>query len=95
MNPRALLVGLLSLLVPGSGQMAVGKGDRGVVILLATIVVGNLNAIWLSVAAVAHHSFWATTLPRALHDLFAFYGVVFWVWQVVDAVREGRRRYSA
>lgn len=52
------------------------------------IIVGNLNAIWLSLFAAASPmpgTFWASTFPRLLHDLFAAYGVVFWIWQVVDA----------
>jgi hypothetical protein len=94
MHPRPKLVGFLSLLVPGLGHIYSGDGGRGAAILLATIVVGNLNAIWLSVAAAAPRTFWATTLPRGLHDLFALYGLVFWAWQVVDAVRREKCRVS-
>jgi TM2 domain-containing membrane protein YozV len=81
---------VLSLLVPGLGQILSGKSDRGAAILLSTIVVGNLNAIFLSLYAMADRkieAFWAQRLPRILHDLFAAYGVVFWVWQVIDAYR--------
>jgi TM2 domain-containing membrane protein YozV len=81
---------LLSLLVPGLGQIYAGQGERGAAILIAVIVVGNLNAIWLNLFATASprpEAFWAYTLPRLLHDLFAAYGVVFWIWQAVDAHR--------
>jgi hypothetical protein len=83
-----ILAGVLSLLVPGLGQICVGKGERGAAILLGVIVVGNLNAIWLSLHATAilgPHTFWGTVLPRILHDLFAAWGVVFLLWQVFDA----------
>lgn len=89
-NKKPAVAGFLSLLVPGLGQMAAGQGTRGALILLAVIVVGNLNVIWLSLYAGSLSSqttFWPPTLPRFLHDLFAVYGVVFWIWQVVDAIR--------
>jgi len=90
MSRSAFLAGALSLVIPGLGQIYAGKGERGAAILVAVIIVGNLNAIWLSLFATAnpaHEAFWASTLPRLLHDLFAAYGVVFWIWQVVDAHR--------
>jgi hypothetical protein len=89
-----ILAGVLSLLVPGLGQICAGKGERGAAILIAAIVVGNLNAIWLSLHATASsgpHMFWGTVLPRILHDLFAAWGVVFLVWQAVDAYNQARR----
>ena len=42
------LASLLSIPVPGLGQIYAGKGERGAAILIATIIVGNLNAIWLT-----------------------------------------------
>ena len=42
------LASLLSIPVPGLGQIYTGKGERGATILVVTIIVGNLNAIWLS-----------------------------------------------
>jgi TM2 domain-containing membrane protein YozV len=82
------LAALLSIPVPGLGQIYAGKGERGAAILIAAIIVGNLNAIWLSIYAAASpgiNAFWAQTLPRILHDLFAAYGVIFLIWQVADA----------
>mgnify|MGYP000445093815 CR=1 FL=1 len=86
----AFLAGGLSLVIPGLGQMCAGRGERGAAILVTVIIVGNLNAIWLSLFAAAGPApgaFWTSMLPRLLHDLFAVYGVVFWIWQVIDAYR--------
>ena len=94
MKGKPILVGLLSLLIPGLGQMLLGKGERGALILIAVIVVGNLNAIWLNVYAssiLAPVTFYSTTLPRVLHDVFALYGIVFLIWQVVDAYKLAAR----
>ncbi|MGD2177488.1 MAG: hypothetical protein PVG71_06670 [Anaerolineae bacterium] len=93
MSGRPLLASVLSLVVPGLGQICAGKGERGAAILIAAIVVGNLNVIWLSLFAttsVDPHTFWGYTLPRILHDLFAAWGLVFLVWQVVDAHKQAR-----
>lgn len=81
------LASLLSIPVPGLGQFYAGKSERGAVILIVTIIVGNLNAIWLSLHAAAAESntFWMYNLPRILHDIFAFYGIIFLIWQAVDA----------
>jgi len=84
-NP--FLASVLSLFIPGMGQIYGGKVGRGAAFLLAFIIVGNLNAIWLSVFAGAQTdlSFFSYTFPRMLHDIFAIYGIIFWLWQVVDA----------
>lgn len=90
MKPNPIFAGILSALIPGLGQMVSGQSVRGAAILIAVIVVGNLNAIWLSAFALSTSvtdslESWASVLPRALHDLFAVYGVVFLIWQIVDA----------
>jgi TM2 domain-containing membrane protein YozV len=90
---KPLLASVLSLLVPGLGQIYAGKGERGAAILIAAIVVGNLNVIWLSLFATTSagsQACWGYALPRMLHDLFAAWGVVFLVWQVVDAYKQAR-----
>lgn len=87
------IASILSIPVPGLGQMYAGKSERGAAILVATIIVGNLNTIFLSAyAAMSPETspFWAATLPRALHDLFAAYGVIFLIWQVIDAYRQAK-----
>jgi TM2 domain-containing membrane protein YozV len=83
-----LLRGGLSFLIPGLGQIVSGQGARGACILGLVLIVGNLNAIFLSVYAPTiglDLPFFARGLPRLLHDVFSFYGVVFWIWQAVDA----------
>jgi len=82
------LAGFLTLLVPGLGQFYTGAGTRGAAILLAVIIVGSLNAIWLSLYTLSSpdpDSFWAFTLPRILYDIFAVYSIIFWLWQGIDA----------
>lgn len=96
MSRNAFLASVLSLLVPGLGQIYSGKGERGAAILMAAIIAGNLYAIWLSLFAMATASpgpkvFWAHTLPRILHDVFSAYGVIWWVWQVVDAHQQAKQ----
>jgi len=85
---------LLSVLFPGLGQVYIGKRALGAAFMLAFIVIGILNAIWLSIYAGAQTdlSFFGHTFPRLLHDVFAFYGVVFWGWQVFDAYRIARQK---
>ena len=94
MNRRAWLAGLLSILFPGLGQVYAGKKALGAAFMLAFIILGNLNAVWLSVYAAsdtAAITFYGHTLPRILHDVFAFYGIVFWIWQAFDAYRLARQ----
>lgn len=82
------LASILSIVVPGLGQIYAGEGGRGAAILIAVIVVGNLNALWLSVHGLtdpAASAIWARRLPRIIHDVFAVYGIIFWLWQVWDA----------
>jgi len=95
MKRNPILASVFSLLIPGAGQMYCGQSLRGAAILLAVIVVGNLNAIWLTMYAAQLSTpgppdFWAQVLPRLLHDLFAFYGVVFLAWQIADAFLLGQ-----
>ena len=96
MKRNPWLAGLLSLLFPGPGQVYAGKRALGAAFMLAFINIGNLNAIWLSVYAGAQTdlSFHSETLPRLLHDLFAFYGIIFWLWQVVAAFRIARQGHA-
>ena len=97
MKRRPWLAALLSVLFPGMGQVYAGKRKLGAVFMLGFIAIGNLNAIWLSVYAGAETdlSFYSDTLPRVLHDVFAFYGVVFWVWAAIDAYRLAKETQDA
>ena len=97
MKRRAWLAALLSILFPGLGQVYAGKRALGAAFMLAFIIIGNLNAVWLSIYAASSTTavtFYGHTLPRILHDVFAFYGLVFWIWQAVDAYRFARQRSS-
>jgi hypothetical protein len=86
MKHNPWLAGLLSLVFPGLGQVYIGKRVLGAALMLAFIIIGNLNAMWLSIYAGAQTdlNFFSHAFPRLLHDIFAFYGIVFWIWQVVD-----------
>jgi hypothetical protein len=86
-SPR--LACLLSVLFPGLGQVYIGKIALGAAFMLAFIVIGIFNAIWLSIYAGTQTdlSFFSHTFPRLLHDIFAFYGIIFWIWQAVDVYR--------
>ena len=91
------LAAFLSLFVPGLGQIFSGKGSRGAAILLGVIIVGNLNAIWLSLYALTTSGsevFWASILPKTLHRLFAAYGIIFWLWQVIDAFQHAKEYHE-
>ena len=92
MRRKGIVAGVLSVLVPGLGQMYVGKGERGAAILVACIIAGNLFVIWLNVYASmgnTSYAFWSHALPRILHDLFSVWGIVFLGWQVIDAYKWG------
>ena len=96
MKRNPWLAAALSMLFPGAGQVYSGRSRLGAAFMLAFIIIGNLNAIWLSVFATSSTStvtFFGYTFPRMLHDIFAFYSIVFWIWTAVDAyglVKEGQ-----
>ena len=89
-----ILVGFLSLLVPGLGQMVSGRRERGAAILVAAIVIASLQALFLAAyrpAGGPEAAFWSATLPRIVHDVAALWAVAFWIWAVFDAMRLSRR----
>ena len=68
---KPFIAAALSFLVPGLGQIYDGKRGRGAAILFATLLVGNLNAIWLSLYGLTTPgNFWTYQLLLNLHDLF-------------------------
>lgn len=92
-NRNPYLACLLSIPIPGLGQIYAGKGARGAAILIVTITVGNLNAIWLTLyggMSTVSSFFWTGQLPRLLHDLFAAYAIIFLIWQVFDAYHQAK-----
>ena len=92
MRNNPWVAGLLSLIFLGLGHVYAGKRALGAALMLAFIVIGNLNALWLSAYAVtsADSGFFSLMLPRLLHDIFAFYGIAFWIWAIVDSSRLAR-----
>ena len=102
MTPRAFLGALLSLLVPGLGQIYGGDGRRGAMILVAAIAIANLNILPLPLISMANpvipppalpagRAIWAYWIPRVVHDIASFWSIAFWLWAVFDAFAMTRR----
>jgi TM2 domain-containing membrane protein YozV len=74
---------VLSLLVPGLGQMYAGRPERGASILVAGIIVGTLALIWqtLFISFKSAGGFFPYRLALTI------YALIFWIWQVIDAYR--------
>jgi TM2 domain-containing membrane protein YozV len=90
MRRTPLVAALLSLLVPGLGQIYAGRGDRGAAILVGAIIVGSLNLIFLPVfvsAGLDPGAEWSYWIPRIGHDVISVWSIAFWIWTVVDAYR--------
>jgi len=90
-----LIAGLLSLLIPGLGQIYGGKGNKGAAIIFASIVIANLNILILPMIALANpnlpvisgdiNAVWKYWIPRITHDVASLWSIVFWIWAVIDA----------
>jgi TM2 domain-containing membrane protein YozV len=93
-NP--IIAGILSLLVPGLGQIYAGQSTKGAAMIVAAIVIANLNIIVLPLISMANpeipkgapdaRSLWSYWIPRIVHDVASFWSIVFWIWAIVDAV---------
>ena len=84
-NP--VVAAVLSLLVPGLGQIYGGRSERGIAILVAGIVIGFLALIWqtLYVTSGSPDQFlWPYRVSLGV------YAAVFWVWQVVDGYEQAK-----
>ena len=102
MKRNPIIAGLLSLIVPGLGQIYAGENNKGGAIIFGAIVIANLNIIILPLMSVTNPSLpigtpdsrtiWAYFIPRFVHDIASFWSIVYWVWAVVDAVRHTMRR---
>jgi len=93
MKRNRFVAGLLSFLIPGLGQIYGGQGDRGAAILVAAIVIGNLNLLFLLVFVIADpdpNAGWVYWLPRIGHDIVSVWSIAFWLWAVVDACRQAK-----
>ena len=96
MKTQLVKAGILSLLVPGLGQIYKGEASRGAAILAASIVFANLAIIVLPLISMANQvvpppasdprGLWAYWIPRVVHDVAAGWSIVFWCWAVWDAV---------
>jgi hypothetical protein len=101
MRQSPLIAGILSLLVPGLGQIYSGKSNKGASIIAAAIIIGNLNIIILPLISMANpvipivtpnaRALWAYWIPRTVHDVLSFWSITFWVWTIWDAVSITRR----
>jgi TM2 domain-containing membrane protein YozV len=99
------IAGLLSLVIPGLGQIYAGKANKGAVIIFGAVVIANLNIIILPLTAVANpilpgpagdaNALWAYWIPRIVHDVASLWSVAFWVWAVIDAYAVARRLRKA
>lgn len=95
MKRNSFLAGFLSLVIPGLGQIYCGEGTRGAAALVAAIVVGSMNILFIPVFVTASPDpeiGWAYWIPRIGHDIVAVWSVVFWVWVVADAFLLARKR---
>lgn len=92
---KSVIAGLLSLVVPGLGQIYRGRANKGALILAAAIIIGNLNILILPLISLANpvipaasndlRGVWAYWIPRIVHDVMSFWSIAFWVWAVIDA----------
>jgi hypothetical protein len=102
MRRNPFIAGILSLLVPGLGQIYGGEGNKGAAIIAAAIVIGNLNIIILPLISMANpviptgapdaRTIWAYWIPRVVHDVISFWSIAFWVWAVLDAISITREK---
>ncbi|NIW43033.1 MAG: hypothetical protein GWN27_21580 [candidate division Zixibacteria bacterium] len=93
MKRNPLVAGLLSLFIPGLGQMYCGVKNRGAAILAAAIIIGNLNIIFLPIFVAADpdpNVIWAYWIPRVGHDVMSLWSIVFWLWAIIDAYQIAR-----
>jgi len=96
MSNNPIIAGILSLIIPGLGQMYCGESIKGAAILVAAIVIANLNIFVLPLIAMANpaipkgtsnqRSAWAYWIPRIVHDVASFWSIAFWLWAIIDAV---------
>ena len=102
MKRKPFIAGVLSLLVPGLGQIYAGEGNKGAAIITAAIGIGNLNIIVLPLIAMANpviptgtpnaKTIWAYWIPRIVHDVISLWSIIFWVWAVLDAISGARAK---
>ena len=92
-NP--FIAALLSLRVPGLGQIYGDEGKKGAAIIFAAIIIANLNIIILPLIPTANpnspvpandiNALWKYWIPRIPHDVASLWSIIFWIWAVIDA----------
>ena len=95
MKGNPFVAGLLSLLIPGLGQMYGGQGNKGAAILAGAIVIGSLNVLFVPIFVAANLDAgmtWAYWIPRVGHDVMSMWSIAFWMWAVADAYHGVKRR---
>ncbi len=95
MKRNPFIAALLSLIIPGSGQIYGGEGKKGAAIIFAAIVIANLNIMILPLIAMANPNLpihandasavWKYWIPRITHDMASLWSIAFWIWAVIDA----------
>ncbi len=101
MKGNPFIAALLSLLIPGLGQIYGGEGKKGAAIIFAAIVIANLNIIILPLIAIANpnlpvhandvNAVWKYWIPRITHDIASLWSMAFWIWAVIDAYCVARK----
>jgi TM2 domain-containing membrane protein YozV len=103
MKRNPFVAGLLSLLVPGLGQIYGGESNKGAAVIAAAVVLGNLNIIILTLISMANpnipttitsnaRAIWAYWIPRIGHDVMSLWSIAFWLWAIVDAISVTRKK---
>jgi TM2 domain-containing membrane protein YozV len=103
MKRKPFIAGILSLIVPGLGQIYGGESNKGAAIIAAAIVIGNLNIIILPLISMANPvipptgtsdaiAIWAYWIPRVGHDVMSFWSIAFWLWAIIDAISVTRKK---
>lgn len=97
MKKNPVIAGILSLIIPGLGQIYRGDSKKGAMILFAAIVIANLNIIILPLISMANpiipppsdaaKTVWTYSIPRIVHDVSFFWSIAFWIWAVIDAIK--------
>jgi len=93
MKRSPILAAILSLLIPGMGQIYEGESNKGAAILAGAIIIGNLNILILPLISMANpiippdeaRALWAYWIPRIVHDVLSLWSIAFWLWAVIDA----------
>jgi phosphonate transport system permease protein len=95
-NIHPALTGVLSLLVPGLGQIVIGMWERGLIFFGSLLTLAGL-VIWRISVIAYRQTTWADRIPIAFQRQPILYVLVaallaLWVIVVIDAVNTARRK---